>query len=170
MTRSIAVGDPMNERTVVGPMIDEQAAKKIESWIAEAVKGGARLLCGGERKGAVLQPTILAEVDPTLKVSCQEVFAPLVTIDRFREFKEAVELVNASIFGLQAGIFTNNAQDIFYAYRELEVGGVIVNDASSYRMDHMPYGGVKESGLGREGIRSAIEEMTEMKLLALNLS
>jgi acyl-CoA reductase-like NAD-dependent aldehyde dehydrogenase len=170
MTKSIAVGDPMNERTIVGPMIDEQAAKKIESWIAEAVQGGATLLTGGTRKGAVLEPTILTNVDPTLKVSCQEVFAPLVTIDRFREFREAVELVNASMFGLQAGIFTNNAQDIFYAYRELEVGGVIVNDASNYRMDHMPYGGVKESGMGREGIRSAIEEMTETKLLALNFS
>jgi glyceraldehyde-3-phosphate dehydrogenase (NADP+) len=170
MTRSIAVGDPMNERTVVGPMIDEQAARKIESWIGEAVQAGARLLCGGGRKGAILEPTVLAGVDPAQKVSCQEVFAPVVTIDRFREFREAVELVNASMYGLQAGVFTNNAQDIFYAYRELEVGGVIINDASNYRMDHMPYGGVKESGLGREGIRSAIEEMTEAKLLALNFS
>ena len=170
LTKSLAVGDPMNERTVVGPMIDEQAARRIETWIGEAVQAGARVLCGGHRKGAMLEPTVLVDVEATMKVSCQEVFAPVVTIERFTEFKEAVELVNASAFGLQAGVFTNSAQDIFYAYRELEVGGVIVNDASNYRMDHMPYGGVKDSGLGREGIRCAIEEMTEMKLLALNFS
>ena len=168
LARSLAVGDPANERTVVGPMIDEQAARKIESWINEATQAGARILCGGTRKGALLEPTVLADVDPELKVSCQEAFAPIVTIDRFTDFKDAVERVNASAFGLQAGVFTNNASDIFYAYRELEVGGVIINDASTYRMDHMPYGGVKDSGLGREGVRYAIEEMTEVKVLALN--
>jgi glyceraldehyde-3-phosphate dehydrogenase (NADP+) len=170
MARSIAVGDPENERTVVGPMIDEHAARMIESWIVEAVGAGAQLLCGGGRARAVLQPTVLANVDPSQKVSCQEVFAPVVTVDRYKEFKDALALVNESPFGLQAGIFTNNASDIFTAYRELEVGGVIVNDASSYRMDHMPYGGVKDSGLGREGIRYAIEEMTELKLLGLNFA
>jgi len=168
MTRSIAVGDPTNERTVVGPMIDEHAARTVESWIAEAAASGARILCGGTRKGAVLEPTVMADVDPAMKVSCQEVFAPVVTVDRYTDFADAVRRVNASSFGLQAGIFTNNAADVFHAYRELEVGGVIVNDSSSYRMDHMPYGGVKESGFGREGIRYAIEEMMEMKLLALN--
>jgi len=170
LTRSIMVGDPMNERTVVGPMIDEQTAKKVESWIGEAVAAGARMACGGRRTGAVLEPTVLLNVDPSAKVSCQEVFAPVVTIDQFSEFREAVERVNASPFGLQAGVFTNNAADIFFAYRELEVGGVIINDSSSFRMDHMPYGGVKDSGFGREGIRYAIEEMMELKLLALNLS
>jgi glyceraldehyde-3-phosphate dehydrogenase (NADP+) len=170
LAKSIAVGDPSNPRTIVGPMIDEQSARKVESWISEATEGGARVLCGGGRTGAVLEPTVLVDVAPEMKVSCQEAFAPLLTVDRFSEFTDAVERVNASAYGLQAGIFTNSASDIFYAYRELEVGGVIINDASSFRVDHMPYGGVKESGIGREGVRYAIEEMTEMKLLALNFS
>jgi len=170
LAKSIAAGDPTNPRTVVGPMIDEQAARKVESWIQEAVAQGARILCGGTRQGALLEPTVLAEVAPEMKVSCQEAFAPVVTVDRFSEFKDALERVNTSSYGLQAGIFTNSAADIFTAYRELEVGGVIINDASSFRVDHMPYGGTKESGLGREGIRYAIEEMSEMKLLSLNFS
>jgi acyl-CoA reductase-like NAD-dependent aldehyde dehydrogenase len=170
LAKSIAVGDPDNPRTVVGPMIDEQAARKAESWIREATEGGARVLCGGERKGAVLEPTVLVDVAPEMKVSCQEAFAPVLTVDRFSDFRDAVERVNTSAYGLQAGIFTNSASDMFFAYRELEVGGVIINDASSFRVDHMPYGGVKESGVGREGIRYAIEEMTELKLLALNFS
>jgi acyl-CoA reductase-like NAD-dependent aldehyde dehydrogenase len=170
LAKSIATGDPGNPRTVVGPMIDEQAARKIESWIQEATEGGARILCGGKRSGAVLEPTVLTDVAPEMKVSCQEVFAPVLTVDRFSEFRDAMERVNTSSYGLQAGIFTNNASDIFHAYRELEVGGVIINDASSFRVDHMPYGGVKESGIGREGVRYAIEEMTEMKLLSLNFS
>ncbi len=170
LAKSITVGDPGNPRTVVGPMIDEQAARKIESWIKEATEGGARVLCGGGRTGAVLEPTVLCDVAPEMKVSCQEVFAPVLTVDRFSDFREALERVNTSSYGLQAGIFTNSASDMFYAYRELEVGGVIINDASSFRVDHMPYGGVKESGVGREGVRYAIEEMTEMKLLALNFS
>ncbi|HTR99497.1 MAG TPA: aldehyde dehydrogenase family protein [Bacteroidota bacterium] len=170
LARSIAAGDPMNPRTVVGPMIDEQAARKVESWIQEAVAGGARVLCGGTRKGALLEPTVMADVAPEMKVSCQEAFAPVVTVDRFTDFRDALERVNTSSYGLQAGVFTNNAADIFTAYRELEVGGVIVNDASSFRVDHMPYGGTKESGLGREGVRYAIEEMSEMKLLSLNFS
>jgi glyceraldehyde-3-phosphate dehydrogenase (NADP+) len=170
MTTSLAVGDPMDDRTVVGPMIDEQAAKRIESWIAEALDGGAELLCGGKRNGPFFEPTILTGVQPTMKVSCQEAFGPVVTIDRYTDFKEAVASVNASSFGLQAGVFTNSASDIFYAYRELEVGGVIINDSSAFRVDHMPYGGIKESGLGREGVRFAMEEMTEQKLLSINFS
>jgi glyceraldehyde-3-phosphate dehydrogenase (NADP+) len=170
LAKSIAVGDPSNPRTIVGPMIDEQAARKVESWIREATEGGARVLCGGGRTGAVLEPTVLADVAPEMKVSCQEAFAPVVTVDKFSVFSEAVERVNASAYGLQAGVFTNSASDMFYAYRELEVGGVVINDASSFRVDHMPYGGVKESGIGREGVRYAIEEMTEMKLLSLNFS
>jgi acyl-CoA reductase-like NAD-dependent aldehyde dehydrogenase len=168
LSKSLAVGDPMNERTVVGPMIDEQAAARAEQWIAEAVNAGAELLCGGKRKKALLDPTVLKNVPPQASVSCQEVFAPVVTIDTYSDLKDAVTHVNNSAFGLQAGIFTNSMSDVFYAFRELEVGGVIVNDASSFRVDHMPYGGVKDSGFGREGIRYAIEEMTELKLLALN--
>ena len=170
LAKSITTGDPTNPRTVVGPMIDEQAARKVESWIQEAALQGARVLCGGTRKGALLEPTVLADVAPEMKVSCQEAFAPVVTVDRFSDFKDAIERVNTSSYGLQAGIFTNNASDIYNAYRELEVGGVIVNDASSFRVDHMPYGGTKESGLGREGVRYAIEEMSELKLLSLNFS
>jgi acyl-CoA reductase-like NAD-dependent aldehyde dehydrogenase len=168
-TRSMVVGDPMADNTTVGPMIEEAAARKVEDWIQEAVSGGAKILCGGRRQGAVLEPTILMGVKPEMKVSCQEVFAPVVTLDSFIDFRDAVLAVNNSAFGLQAGVFTNNVNDIFYAYEELEVGGVIVNDYPTYRIDHMPYGGVKDSGFGREGIAYAIEEMTEMKLLALNL-
>ncbi len=169
-TRRLKVGDPMESDTVVGPMIDEQAARKVESWIEEAVAGGAQLLCGGKRNGAVLEPTIIVNAKKDMKVSCLEVFAPVVTLDRFEEFEDAVALVNDSKYGLQAGIFTNDMNKVFYAYNKLDVGGVIINDYPTYRIDNMPYGGVKESGVGREGIRYAIEEMTEMKLLVFNLA
>ena len=168
LTKAIATGNPLNERTVVGPMIDEEAAQKVHAWIREAEAAGAQVLCGGKRSGALLHPTVLTGVTPEMKVSCQEVFAPVVTLTSFSDFKDAVSMVNNSSFGLQAGVFTNDFENVFYAYRELEVGGVIINDSSTYRMDHMPYGGVKDSGFGREGIRYAIEEMTEMKLLGLN--
>jgi acyl-CoA reductase-like NAD-dependent aldehyde dehydrogenase len=115
-----------------------------------------------------MEPTVLTNVKPKMRVSCREVFAPVVTLDRFSDFSEAVRQVNNSAFGLQAGVFTNNLNNVFQAYNELEVGGVIVNDYPTFRIDHMPYGGVKDSGFGREGIKFAIEEMTEMKLLALN--
>jgi len=168
MTKSIATGDPANNRTIVGPMIDEQAASKVEGWIFEALAQGANLLCGGSRTGALLEPTVIVDVKPEMKVCAQEVFAPVVTVERFQDFKEAVARVNHSEYGLQAGVFTNNLENVLFAYRELEVGGVIINDSSSYRMDHMPYGGVKDSGFGREGVRYAIEEMTELKLLGLS--
>jgi len=168
-TRQVPVGDPWDEKTVVGPMIDEAAARKIEEWIQEAKEHGARILCGGKRSGCMLEPTLLADVPPAMKIYCQEAFAPLAILEKFRDIDDAIRKVNASLFGLQAGIFTNSAHAIFRAFQELEVGGVIVNDSSAYRMDHMPYGGVKQSGFGREGVRYAIEEMTEMKLLALNL-
>jgi acyl-CoA reductase-like NAD-dependent aldehyde dehydrogenase len=169
MTKSVATGDPENERTIVGPMIDDHAASKVEGWIFEALAQGARLLCGGRRTGAVLEPTVIVNVKPEMKVCAQEVFAPVVALEQFSDFKDAVAMVNNSDYGLQAGIFTNSMENVLYAFRELEVGGVIVNDASSYRMDHMPYGGTKDSGFGREGVRYAIEEMTEMKLLGLNV-
>jgi glyceraldehyde-3-phosphate dehydrogenase (NADP+) len=170
ISKSIIVGDPSDDKTVVGPMITEEAAREIESWIHEAIGSGAHLLCGGNRKGAILEPTILVDVKPEMKVSCNEVFAPVVTLERFRDFESAITMVNNSRFGLQAGVFTNDMRNIFQAFNELEVGGVIINDYPSYRIDHMPYGGVKDSGFGREGIKYAIEEMTEMKLLAFNLS
>lgn len=167
-TKATPLGDPEDEKTVVGPMIDEGAARKVEAWVQEAKTSGARVLCGGERHGAMFEPTILTHVDPKMKVSCQEVFAPVVTLDSFSDFAEATARVNDSEFGLQAGVFTNDINNIFSAYRELHVGGVIINDFPTYRIDHMPYGGVKDSGFGREGVRYAIEEMTEMKLLAFN--
>ncbi|MCC6398270.1 MAG: aldehyde dehydrogenase family protein [Bacteroidetes bacterium] len=165
---ALAVGDPWDEKTVVGPMITEQAARQAEAWVREAVDAGARVLTGGTRKGAVLAPTVLTAVRPSMKVSCMEVFAPVITLDSYEEFSEAVNLVNDSDFGLQAGVFTSNLRSIQEAYERLDVGGVIINDVPTYRMDHMPYGGVKASGFGREGIRYAMEELTELKLLAIN--
>lgn len=169
MTKSVATGDPTNERTLVGPMIDEKAASKIEGWIFEALAQGAVLLCGGHRNGAILEPTVIGSSKRDMKICNQEVFAPLVVVTPFKEFKDALTMVNDSDFGLQAGVFTNNLEHILLAYKELDVGGVIINDSSNYRMDNMPYGGVKDSGFGREGVRYAIEEMTELKLLALNM-
>ncbi len=168
-TRLVVVGDPMDEATLVGPMIDEEAAQKAEGWIKEAVAAGARLMCGGIRRGVVLEPTVLTNIKPDMKVSCEEIFAPVVTVEPFTSFEHAVTMVNNSAYGLQAGVFSNNFKNIMYAYQELEVGGVVINDSPTYRIDHMPYGGVKNSGFGREGIRYAIEEMTEMKLMAMNL-
>lgn len=168
VSKTTKVGDPLDESTVVGPMIDEQAASKISEWIEEAVRSGAGLLCGGKGKGAVLEPTVLSNVDRHAKVSCQEVFAPVTVVERFDRFEDAVRMVNDSDFGLQAGVFTDQLSHALHAYNELEVGGVIVNDYPTYRIDSMPYGGVKDSGFGREGIKYAIEEMTESKLLVIN--
>jgi acyl-CoA reductase-like NAD-dependent aldehyde dehydrogenase len=166
----VLTGDPMDEKTVIGPMIDEESARKIETWLGEAVKAGAKVLCGGRRSGAMLEATVVVDVKNGMKISCQEVFAPLVTIEPFNSFSQALDMVNNSDYGLQAGVFTNDLKNAFHAYDELEVGGVIINDYPTYRIDHMPYGGVKDSGFGREGIRYAIDEMTELKLMALNLS
>ncbi len=167
-TGKIAVGDPWDDQTVVGPMISEDAAKKAEDWVNRAVAHGGKLLTGGKRTKAIYQPTILTEVPKSEPVVCNEVFAPVIVLQPYESESEVIREVNDSPFGLQAGLFTNDARFIFRAFRELEVGGVIVNDVSSYRMDSMPYGGVKDSGFGREGIRYAIEEMTEMRLLALS--
>jgi acyl-CoA reductase-like NAD-dependent aldehyde dehydrogenase len=167
--RKLKVGNPLDETTDVGPMIGEDDARRAESWIQEAVAGGARVLCGGKRKGSTLEPAVLTHTKRDMKVNCQEVFAPVVVIEPYDEFDEAIERVNDSSYGLQAGVFTRDAQLLFRAFERLEVGGVIANDVSSFRIDHMPYGGVKDSGLGREGLRYAIEEMTEPRLLVLNL-
>ncbi len=167
--RALKAGDPADEATVIGPLIDETAAKRVEQWIQEAMAQGARLLTGGKRSGSVVEATVLANVTPAMKVSCREVFGPVVAVSRYKEFPAALAALNDSDYGLQAGVFTRDVDRIFRAYRELEVGAVLANEIPTFRAEHMPYGGVKDSGLGREGVRYAIEEMTELKLLVLNL-
>ncbi len=167
-TKKLKVGNPFEPDTIVGPMVDENAAIKTENWVNEALQSGAKILIGGKRNGTFYEPTILVDVKPDMKVSCQEVFAPVVTLEKYDSFEEAIEKVNNSRYGLQAGVFTSDYRKIFYAFERIEVGGVIINDYPTYRIDHMPYGGVKDSGFGREGLRYAIEEMTEPKLMVLN--
>jgi glyceraldehyde-3-phosphate dehydrogenase (NADP+) len=169
LVKGLKTGDPMEESTNVGPMIDSGAAERTEQWVAEAVRQGAKILMGGKRRGQLFEPTVLDHVTPVMKVCSEEVFAPLVVVIPYNDFDDALSSLNNSAYGLQAGLFTNDLKKIFRAYEELEVGGLMVNEVSSYRIDPMPYGGVKDSGLGREGVRYAIEEMTEPKLLALNL-
>jgi acyl-CoA reductase-like NAD-dependent aldehyde dehydrogenase len=168
-TQKLALGDPMDEKTDVGPMIDEAAARQTEEWVGEALEKGARLLCGGKRKGTMVEPAILENVRPELRISWLEAFAPIAVVYPYRDFDKALEGVNYSIYGLQAGVFTNDLKKAFRAFDRLEVGGIILNDIPTFRVDHMPYGGVKESGFGREGVRYALEEMTEPRLLAMNL-
>lgn len=164
----LKLGDPLDEATDVGPMISEAAAARALAWIEEAVAEGAKVLSGGQRRGALLEPTVLTATRPGQYVNSQEAFAPLVTVEAFEDFKSAVGQINDSPYGLQAGVFTHDAGLLFSAYEALEVGGVIANDVPSFRIDHMPYGGTKDSGLGREGIRYAIEEMTERKILVVS--
>jgi len=163
------MGDPLEEDTDIGPMINLSAAEQTEEWLAEAVESDARIVIGGKRDGTMFEPTILENVNPELRISWLEAFAPIVVIYRYKDFEEALKGVNYSIYGLQAGIFTGNLNKAFRAFEILDVGGVIINDIPTFRIDHMPYGGVKESGFGREGLKYAIEEMTEMKLMAINL-
>jgi glyceraldehyde-3-phosphate dehydrogenase (NADP+) len=167
--KALKTGDPADEATVIGPLIDEAAAKRVEQWIQEAAAQGARVLTGGKRAGSVVEATVLSNVTPAMKVSCREVFGPVVTVSRYREFGDALAALNDSDYGLQAGVFTRDVDRIFRAYRELEVGAVLANEIPTFRAEHMPYGGVKDSGLGREGVRYAIEDMTELKLLIINL-
>jgi acyl-CoA reductase-like NAD-dependent aldehyde dehydrogenase len=159
----------MDDATDLGPLIRESDAVRATEWVQEAVQDGATLLCGGKRHGSVMEPTVLTGTRPDMKVNCQEIFAPVLTIEPYDDFAQALRRINESPYGLQAGVFTREANRIFQAYEELEVGGVIAGDVPSFRIDHMPYGGVKDSGLGREGIRYAIEDMTEPKLLVMNL-
>ena len=166
---ALKVGDPMDPTTDIGPMIEESEAARIESWVREAVQEGATVLTGGRRLGpALYAPTVLINVAETSKVCAQEVFGPVVGLYRFEEFSDALARVNRSSYGLQAGLFTGDLLRTLDAMDVLEVGGVIVNDVSAWRIDHMPYGGVKDSGIGREGPRYAIEEMTEQKIIVIN--
>jgi len=167
--RAFSIGDPLDETTVIGPLINEEAAKRVEAWIQEAMAHGADCLLGGTRQGATVMPTVLAHVQTTMKVSCEEVFGPVMTLSRYDDFADALRLVNDSPYGLQAGLFTQNVNRIFQAYHDLDVGAVLANEIPTWRADHMPYGGIKDSGLGREGVRYAMQELSEIKLLVLHL-
>jgi acyl-CoA reductase-like NAD-dependent aldehyde dehydrogenase len=165
----LQVGPPENESTDVSAMITPTATQRIISWLQEATANGAHIELGGVTRGSVLLPTIVTNVQPDMKISCEEVFAPVTIVTPYQSFVEALTHVNQSRYGLQAGVFTTNLSKAFQAVRELQVGGVMVNDIPTFRVDQMPYGGVKESGIGREGVRYAIEEMTEAKLAVFNL-
>ena len=164
----LKVGDPLKKDTDIGAMVSEKAADESIATINDAVKQGAKILTGGKKSGSVLQPTVLTNVKTSMDVCSKEAFAPLVVVDKYKDFKKVVDEINNSEYGLQAGIFTNRMDDVFYAFKNIEAGGVVVNDIPTYRADHQPYGGVKNSGLGREGIRYTIEDMTEIKILSMN--
>jgi acyl-CoA reductase-like NAD-dependent aldehyde dehydrogenase len=166
-TKSLVAGDPKDRNVFIGPMIDVKEAQRLDHWIQDAIEQGATLLCGGKRDGAMLEATLLEQVDPATKLNREEAFGPVAFLIRFSDFGEALNIVNDSKFGLQAGIFTRDLFQMFDAWDRLEVGGVIINDVPSYRVDNMPYGGVKDSGLGREGIRFAMEDMTEIRNLVI---
>lgn len=166
-TRKLVSGDPLDEATFIGPMISEKEAQRLESWIASAKAAGATILCGGRRQGAILEATLLENVAAGQSVVCEEAFGPVAVLSKFSSFGSALDSVNDSAFGLQAGIFTRDIHKAMQAWDQLEVGGVVIGDVPSWRVDHMPYGGVKDSGLGREGIRFAMEDMTEIRLLVI---
>ena len=170
LVKNLQVGDPSLDKTDVGPLITEEAAIRTESWIQEAVSQGAKVLAGGQRQGALLQPTVLVDVQPSMKVVCQEVFGPLVTVIPFETEEEVIAAANNSDFGLQAGVFTSDINRAFRFFEALETGGVWINEISTVRQDNYPYGGVKLSGIGREGVASAILEMTEIKFMGIKLN
>ena len=167
--KKLKIGDPLNEDTDISAMISRSDTERAETWIKSAVESGAELVLGGNATDNTLYPTVLLNVDKSEKISCEEAFAPVVHINSFSSFEEALALVNDSDFGLQAGVFTNDVNKAFKAAKVLHVGGVMVNDFPTFRVDHMPYGGVKMSGMGREGIKYAVEEMTEMKLISFKI-
>ena len=166
----LKTGDPSLDDTDVGPVIDRSSADRIEASIKAAEQAGAKLLAGGQRHGLVIEPTVIESSDESLDVAQSEIFGPVIVISSFTNFSEAVQKVNASLYGLQAGLFTRDLGKIREAIDQIDVGGIMVNDVSTFRIDHMPYGGVKGSGSGREGLKYAIEEMTEMKLITYNHS
>ena len=166
-TRALESGDPKLESTFIGPMISEKEATRLHGWVEAAVEAGATLLCGGDREGAMLEATLLENVSCEQDVVRQEAFGPVAVLSKFDDFDAALDEVNDSVFGLQAGIFTRDLYKAHAAWDRLEVGGVVIGDVPSWRVDHMPYGGVKESGLGREGVKFAIEDMTEVRLMVI---
>jgi glyceraldehyde-3-phosphate dehydrogenase (NADP+) len=166
--KNLRTGDPLDEATRLSVMIDEEAARRAESWINEAVSAGARLLCGGTRRGALLEATVLTDVHEEMRVCSEEIFAPVATVQTFSDFDEALAAANNTRYGLQAGVFTRDLPRIYQAAQTLEFGGVMINDAPAFRVDNMPYGGVKLSGAGREGVRYAMEEMTEPRVIVVD--
>lgn len=167
--RALRMGDPMAPETDIGPMLREEDAARVESWVGEAEAGGARVLCGGRRRGAMFEPTVIENCDPRLRVSDEEVFGPVVVLFRYGDFEEAIRMANDSRYGLQAGVFTRDMHRVWTAFEELEVGGVMVNEAPTLRVDNQPYGGCKASGIGREGLRYAMDEMTEARVLVVEM-
>lgn len=167
-TQNLVLGDPLDPRTDIGPMISEQEADRADAWLKEAVAAGANVLTGGKRSGAWFEPTILTDVTADMKVVCQEIFAPIVSFIPYEDIEEAIVQVNHSVYGLQAGVFTNSLAIARTCAEKILVGGVIINDGATFRTDNMPYGGVKESGIGREGPAYAVKEMTEEKLIIFN--
>ena len=162
-TRTCVTGDPRLRDTVCGPMIDERAARKVEEWVEEAVAQGVTVLAGGSRQGAILQPTLVEGRPAGARLSCDEVFGPVLTLERFASEEEASAKVNGSTYGIHCGVFTKDAARAQRAFQTLEVGGVVIDDSPTVRFDNLPYGGVKRSGFGREGVRFAMEEMTELR-------
>jgi acyl-CoA reductase-like NAD-dependent aldehyde dehydrogenase len=169
VAQSLKVGDPTDPTTDIGPMISEKEAKRAEEWIHDSLRDGAALVYGGKRHGSILEPTILIDVKPNMKVVCQEVFAPIISILPFDHIDEAFLQANDTKYGLQVGLFTSDINIVMRATQELQFGGVIINDVSTYRADVMPYGGVKDSGIGKEGPHFAVQEMTDEKLIVINL-
>jgi len=166
-TKALKMGDPKDPETFIGPMISEKEASRLDSWVKEAVNSGATILCGGTRGGAMMEATLLENVGCNQNIRDEEAFGPVAIIDSFSDFNAVLKEINNSKFGLQAGIFTRDIYKAQKAWDTLEVGGVVIGDVPSWRVDHMPYGGVKDSGLGREGIRYAIEDMTELRLMVI---
>ena len=167
-TKMLVVGSPDKMETDISAMIDEENAKRVEAWVNDAVDNGARILSGGKREGSFYPPTILTNTQQEMKVCALEVFGPVVSIEKYKNFDDAIQLINNSEYGLQAGVFTDRLSEMNRAFMDLEVGGVIINDVPTFRVDHMPYGGIKNSGFGREGIKYSIQEMMEARLLVKN--
>ena len=166
--KQVVVGDPLSPDTVVSALITSKDVQRTLDWIEEAKQAGAEVVAGGQAEGGILRPTVLINVPRDAKVSCQEVFAPIVVINTVDSVEEGIEHVNDSIYGLQAGVFTNDIHTALQAVDQIEAGGVMINDIPTFRVDHMPYGGVKQSGIGREGVKYAVEEMTELKFVMFN--
>ena len=167
--KALKVGDPRDPDVDIGPMITERDAERAAAWVDEARRAGASVLVGGAREGAMFPPTVMTETSPEMRVNCDEVFAPVVTLSPYEQWDDAITTINDTPYGLQAGVFTKDVKRIMDAWDRVDVGGLQVNSVSTFRVDHMPYGGIKASGYGREGVKYAIEDMTDLRLMVLNL-